>query len=148
MKDHLQKLILSGNIVAIEAENSSMVSAIEERAGSNFPPLFRALLIGFEFDPFTLGPIEFFGNTVTEEGGHIAETPFKDKVLSSALLQAKLLQVGWSESHWYDPICFNLGSRAEEPELVRVNHESVLSFNNLKIAQVVAPSFSALIEAM
>jgi hypothetical protein len=148
MSDHLKQLISLPELAAVETDNSVMVEAIEARAGLRFPPLFRTLLIGFEFEPFILGDIEFFGTTLSEEGGHIAATPFKDKTLSPALLQAKLLQIGWSDSYWYDPICFNLAGSAKEPELVRVSHESVLSFNNLKIAQVIAPSFPAFIEAL
>jgi hypothetical protein len=148
MKDQIKHWIASGAIEAIESDNSASIAALEIAAGLRFPPLFRSLLTSYLFEPFALGGVEFFGNASAGEAGDISVEPFKDSVLSPALLQAGLLQVGRPEGGSYDPVCFNLGSKAREPELVLVNHESILSFGKLKIAGVIAPSFPALLAAM
>lgn len=147
MKDLLQQLIASERVVALETDNSSILASLQEKTGLIFPPLFRELLKGYAFEPFVLGDIEFFGTIESEDGDLIADAIFRDEILSAALLEAKLLQVGRPDSGSYDPVCFNLASRSEEPELVQVDHESVLSFSKLRISKVLAPSFPELIAA-
>lgn len=145
MTDPLLQLSASISDAFERASNEADVSSIETQAGLRFPPLFRRLLTDYDFESFVLGEVEFFGNAVSDESDDIRNLIFLDPVMSPALLGASLLQVGRPATGSYDPVCFNLAQGQIEPELVQVDHESILSFGRLRVSKVVAASFSNLI---
>jgi hypothetical protein len=146
MTDLLRQLSTSLETHFERASNQAKVTAIESKAGLRFPPLFRQMLADYDFEPFELGEVEFFGNNGSDAGYDIQESIFIDPALAPALLKAGLLQVGRPATGSYDPICFNIAQGSIEPELVQVDHESILSFASLRISKVIAGNFADLIK--
>ncbi len=143
------KLSANKNIDIIKNINSIRINKLEDMTDINFPRSYRQFFNSFEFDTFYTNGIEFFGNTGTSGLDDIYTAIFKDKILSKTLLDNGYLQFARPDCGSYDPICFNTNKkRGDECEIVRMCHESILGYDEIKIKETIAPSFRKWLEAI
>lgn len=145
MEDHFKQLIASGQIVAVESDQSELVAALEEKAGLQLPAAYRDFISAYEFEPCVLGSVELFGNASPGESDDLSVAPFSDKALHPPLLQAGFFPIGRPASGSYDPVCLSIAGKAKDAAVVRIDHEQMLCQGRLKVLEEVAPSFTALV---
>ena len=142
----METLIKSGVIDAIPSSNANRVEEFESKFGLCFRRSFRRLLLCFDFDPFELGGIEFFGNSGLGEKD-LLSVIFTDANMAPMLIEFGFLQIGCLDTGSYDPIGFNTRKgRGNEMEIVRIDHESILCNSRPRVDEVVSPSFPKWLE--
>ena len=143
----VQHLISQSAIHSISADNTDRVETLESKMRLRFPCSYRQFLAHYEFDAFTWGGIDFFGNTGSGDFD-LSQRLFSDPALSPFLLQQRFIQIGQPDTGHYDPVCFDLNQRrGGEAPLVLLDHEAILSRNSLRISRQIAASFPLFIEA-
>jgi cyclopropane fatty-acyl-phospholipid synthase-like methyltransferase len=106
-----------------------------------FPPSFYSFISRYAFPSFNLGPIRFCANTGEDIHYELAKAIFRDPGMSLFLLDNGFLQIG-NPSDWnYDPVCFDCRNGLEEPPIVQIDHEGILTMCEIRIVERVSPSF-------
>ena len=120
------------------------IEGVEEKLPHPFPPSFRSLVTRYCFPSFAIGPLLLFANTVEGTYLELRTTIFADRLLSSVLLAAGLIQFGRPADGSYDPICFD--ARRVRPDgeslIVRIDHESILCREKIAVKSTLARSFA------
>jgi hypothetical protein len=128
--------------------NVDWVYPLEEKLGHGFPLAYRSLVSRYIFPGFEAGDIMFYGNT--PEGTEYFELRnriFCDQPLYAGLSARGFIQFGKNETACYDPICFDINRESDgDCPIVRIDHESILCANVIKIVYEIAPSFRVYLE--
>src|SRR3954471_9772877 len=88
------------------------IEEVESRFGFKFPALYRNLVTRYVFSAVELEKVELFSNLGDGSEDDLAVAPFRDAAVSQWLISHRLPQIGRPSSGSYDPVCFDLSSRA------------------------------------
>ncbi len=114
---------------------------IEIRMDKKFPTSFRALYDNFKFSSFEVGEIELFSNNV-DDLDNLLHSVFRDEIISKVTLKHGYIHFARPSGGSYDPICFNTSVRRNSDyEIVRLDHEFILQYENIKLVSLVSKSF-------
>lgn len=122
-------------------EKNKWVDHFETKLPKRLPVSFYSLISRYSFNAFDYNGLSLFANNVTEP--NLTVEIFKDRFISEVTLQNGFIQFARSDDGSYDLICFdtnNSRSRREFP-IVRIDHESILCRNKIRIIKVVSDSF-------
>ncbi len=128
----------------------STLSGLYERLPAKFPPLYEELVLSYRWAEVDLGLVTLFANPVDPDFSGLTQSIFRDPGLVEMLLANGLLQFGKAGGGGYDPICFDTRARGKHGDapVVRVDHEEILCNHRLEVAEQVAPTFRALVDAI
>lgn len=116
------------------------------RAGA-LPRLFEQLLEQFAWLPVDLECLRLFGNPPSADFTAYANEMFADPVMNHTLLPARYARFALAADVCYDAICFDLNRmRDGDCPVVRIEHESVLCFDQVDSIETVFPSCRAMME--
>lgn len=125
------------------------IEDLEARLARRFPASFGSLISRYEFAPFDLGGISFFGSTrqAAEPSQELRLAMF-DPALGGWLAAKGYIQIGRPDTGDYDAVCFDTNQKKSNREspIVRIDHESVFCHSRVRVTQLLAPSFYKLIE--
>ncbi len=111
-----------------------------------YPAAFSRLWADHLFTAFDAGGVRVFGNTRSGDDESFADL-LSDGTLTAALLAARFLPFGRPVGGSYDRICFDVRGRinAEDAPVVRMDHESILSFSRIPKPIAVADGLAQLL---
>lgn len=137
------RLITEG--VGIEASNETkwtelLVSALPTK----YPPSFMSLIGRYIFDQFTAEKITFYSNHGDNTDVDLSTAIFKDKIIFKTTTANGFLHFARPANGSYDPLCFDIrgGNKNKEYPIVRLDHESILQFDRIKIVETLYPSIA------
>ena len=122
-------------------DNYDRIAGLQTRIGRRFPPSFLNFISRYSFPAFEFGPLLFFANHHEETYWDLSRKLFLDPNMSPFLVGAGFIQVGNPFFYNYDPVCFDCNLGTAEPRLVQLDHEAILCDREIRIIEVVAPSF-------
>jgi hypothetical protein len=129
------------------SEKNEWVPALEALLPYPLPALYRALISGYRFAEFELGPVMFLANTGKDVYQELSRCIFADKGLYPTLLGDGFIQFGKQAGGGYDPVCFAMKrSKQNDAPIVQIDHEDVLMRNRIRVVAEIAPSFRAFVE--
>jgi len=128
-------------------DNSERIAILQHRIGRRFPPSFLSFISRYSFPAFEFGPLLFFANHREETYWDLSRKLFLDPGMSPLLLGAGFIQVGNPFFYNYDPVCFDCNLGPGEPRLVQLDHEAILCDREIRIIEVVSPSFIDFLKA-
>ncbi|MCI4569045.1 SMI1/KNR4 family protein [Lysobacter sp. CFH 32150] len=129
------------------ADNCPWLEAVEASFGLQLPEPYRSLIQAYRFPEFDVPGFEAFSNLGDGSGYDISHAPFQDPGLCEWLLPRRYLQIGRPEFANYDPICFDMKSSKQTPQIVRIDHEDILLCRKHVNVRVVSESFVSLVFA-
>ena len=93
------------------------IAAFETKLPSRLPPSFRSLILRYQFGPFQLSGIAFFGNRGDNDRDDLVVASLCDSVLVRVCQQDGFVQVGRPDTGTYDPVCSTcvVGRRMARP---------------------------------
>jgi hypothetical protein len=122
------------------------VAGIDEKAvlPAVYPKVFSRLWDEHLFSAFAVGDVRVAGNIRGEDES--LEALLSDPVLTDRLIAAGFLPFGRPSDGGYDRICFDARKKARRGDapVVRMAHESILSFDRLPRPVLLAEGFIAL----
>lgn len=114
-------------------QRAPWIDALEAKLGLRLPESFHSLVTRYEFAPFDLGGIAFYGNTGLHDLDEMPIAIFRDVHLAQGTQGGGLLQFARPATGEYDPICFDTTVQRHKYEypIVQIDHEQILSFNRI-----------------
>jgi hypothetical protein len=150
MKIHALVDRFASQINATLAPDINWVDNLEARMERRFPASFRSLIRRYEFAPFDLAGVSFFGNMRAAQNQD-TELRFAalEPVLGNWLCARGFIAIGRPDTGDFDRICFDTNTRVSNHEyrIVRIDHESVFCSKQARVTEVLAPSFYKFIQA-
>lgn len=130
------------------AENTPWIDEIEQKLPAKFPASLRSLYTRYHFPAFIAEPIQFFSNFGRKDREELKEAIFRDEIISQVTLKNGYIFFARPSDGSYDPICFNTRKRnkTDEFEIVRLDHEFILQYGEIKITNIVSSSLLAFME--
>ena len=124
-------------------ENAFWIDELEKKLGKRYPASFHSLLTRYQFIPFEIGGIQFFGNTGLNDIDEMAVAIFRDPIIAQTTQAHGYIQFACPADGSYDPICFDTSARAHNREypIVHIDHEQILSFGRIGSPGVKVASF-------
>ena len=115
-----------------------------------FPAVYEKLISAYRWPEETeAGPLELLANPPGKSSFEGLSNSIRyDRHLTSALLPASFVPFARPVGGDWDPICFNgsVASGKHDRQIVRIDHESILCNDRIKIEAVLASSFRSLVE--
>lgn len=88
-------------------------------------------------------------NLPADDLGPLATSMFADPVLNNTLIPNGFSRFAMAPDYCYDPFCFDLNRfRDDDCPIVRLNHESILSYDTIGDVVTVFDTFRDLIHAV
>ena len=131
--------------IRVDAGDATALDHIYQQLPARLPKLYERLLLTFLWDDVELPSLLLLGNPGLDE---LLTSLLYDPYLTETLLPNGFISFGRAPGGGYDPICFNTRARAGryDCQIVRMDHEDILCNSRLRIREIVAPSFRALIQ--
>ncbi|MBI1347016.1 hypothetical protein GC163_12080 [bacterium] len=106
-----------------------------------YPSFFQNLIREYAFQAFAIGETLVHGNLISAEDN--LKGLLEDQYLTDTLVDAGFLPFGRPASGNYDRICFDARQmkRNSDAPIVRMDHESILSFDQIPEPILVASGF-------
>ena len=131
------------------AISTPMASLDAIRKVGALPELYEQLATSFRWPEVDLGICRLLPNSPADDLGPLAASMFADPVLNNTLIPNGFSRFAMAPDYCYDPICFDLNRfRDNDCPIVRLNHESVLSYDTIGDVVTVFGSFRELIYAV
>jgi hypothetical protein len=126
----------------------SPVGEIERRLSFPLPHFYRRLIAGYEYFPFTIGNLVFFGAFGEKsDPDDIACKLFLDPAFVSTLLPARLFHFARPDTGSYDPVCVDLSTPGTiDGPVVTIDHETILCESKVRVVTQVARSLQRFME--
>jgi hypothetical protein len=126
----------------------SMAGDLETRLSFGLPYLYRKLIDAYEFFPFEIGSIEFFGSFGgKDDPDDISSRLFLDPAFVSVLLPGRLFHFARPATGSYDPLCVDLSTPgATDGPIVQLDHEAILCSSKVRVVTRVARSLQQFME--
>ncbi|OGW24389.1 MAG: hypothetical protein A2X59_09180 [Nitrospirae bacterium GWC2_42_7] len=101
-----------------------------------------SLITRYIFDQFTAEKITFYSKHGDNAGDDLSKAIFKDQIIFKTTTANGFLHFARPADGSYDPLCFDIKKRKTNGEypIVRLDHESILQFEHIKILETVYPS--------
>ncbi len=118
------------------------IDKIINRLPTKFPPSFMSLISRYIFDDFEAGEIWFYANRGDGSQEELEQAIFKDKIIAKTTINNGFIHFARPIDGSYDPICFDIRKRKKNGEfqVVRLDHETMLQFEKIKIKESIASS--------
>src|SRR5437879_474683 len=112
----------------ISPRTSPSVSAeLEARLSFRLPHFYRKLIDSYEFLPFAIGLVEFFGAFGSRDDPDIECRLFRDPIFVSVLVPVRLFHFARPDTGSYDSVCVDLSTpRPIECRVVVLHHAAAL----------------------
>jgi hypothetical protein len=130
------------------ATDNAALDAVYARLPARFPPLYEQLVLSYRWAEVDVGNFRLLPNPPgTGLSGLLTEIE-RDPALLSRLLPAGYIQFGRGPDVDYDPVCFDTKSRSSDHDyrIVKIDHEQILCYDQLKVVAELAPSFRHLVD--
>ena len=126
----------------------SSLEMVYAKLPARFPPLFERFLLTYRWAEVDLGTYKLLPNPPGPDLNGFLRGMSKDKGLWEALIPAGFLQFGRDPDIDYDPVCFDISSRAKNRDMrvVKIDHEEILCNHKVKVVAELAPSFFELLQ--
>ena len=146
--DRFADRLKRGGILIASIHSAPWIDALEKQLPKRLPPSFSSLVKRYAYVPFEWGPLHFFGNSATGDEQDFPAIVLRDRLLWSTMLNSGFVQFAQPAGVNHDAICFDMraSQRNREFPIVRLDHESILIKQRIKICGEIAPSFFALVE--
>lgn len=133
--------------IRVDLGGATALDRIYQELPARLPRLYERLLLTFMWDDVELPSLLLLGNPGLDE---LLTSLLYDRYLAEALLPNGFIPFGRAPGGGYDPICFNTRGRAGryDCQIVQADHEDILCHGRLRIREIVAPSFRALVQLM
>ena len=113
------------------------------------PSLFEQLATSYRWLEVDLGVCRLLANCPANALTPLATEMFNDPILNNTLLPAGFIRFATAPNGCYDPICFELSRmQGYDRPIVRLNHESILTNDNVGETTTVFDSFRELVIAV
>ncbi len=125
-----------------------IISSLEDKLGLILPTSYRLFVGRNLFPSFNYKDILIHGNTL-EGTDHFEfrNRLFQDQNFSITLLENHYIQFARVDEINYDPICFYVGETGRnEPQIVLLDHESIIINKKIVKKRIIAESFLDFIE--
>ena len=100
-----------------------------------------SLISRYTFEDFEVDKIWFFANRGNQEYEELSQAIFRDSIIFEVTSSKGYLHFARPVDGSYDPICFDSGNRkGKEFPVVRLDHESILQKQQIKIVDSLYPS--------
>lgn len=118
------------------------VELITKQLPSKLPPSFMSLISRYVFDDFEAGEIWFYANQGGSTHEELGMAIFKDEIIFKTTISNGFIHFARPSDGSYDPVCFNIRKRTKKGEfqVVRLDHEKTLQFNEVVVVNIIAPS--------
>lgn len=126
----------------------SSLDMVYAKLPARFPPLFERFLLTYRWAEVDLETYKLLPNPPGPDLNGFLRGMSKDKGLWEALIPAGFLQFGRGPDIDYDPVCFDISSRAKNRDMrvVKIDHEEILCNHKVKVVAELAPSFFELLQ--
>ena len=123
------------------------LESVYSKLPNHLPPMFEELLLTFRWAGVDLERFYLHANPLGNDLSGFEKEVFKDRGLSSALIEGGFVQFGKAAEFNYDPICFNTRKHLGDGDcpIVQLDHEEILCNFRLKEVGQLAPSFRNLV---
>jgi hypothetical protein len=130
-----------GNI--LKFDGIDWIDPILKRFPAKYPPSFLSLISRYVYDSFDINEICLFANHGDKSHYDLSEAVFKDKLIFQTTTANGFMQFSKPSDGSYDPICFDIRKRKKfgEYKVVRLDHEKILQFEEIKVVKNIAESF-------
>lgn len=120
------------------------LGAIHAKLPARLPALYEYLVLHYRWQPAEVDALGLLANPGPAE---LLQHLLYDHLLSQSLLPAGLIPFARPAGGSYDPVCFNTQRRRgkRDYQIVRVDHEEILSRCRIGRLTEVAPSFYDLV---
>jgi hypothetical protein len=133
----------------ISPRTSPSVSAeLEARLSFRLPHFYRKLIDSYEFLPFAIGSVEFFGAFGSRDDPDDIECRlFRDPIFVSVLVPVRLFHFARPDTGSYDPVCVCLSTPGSiDGPVVTLDHEAILCRSTVCVVRRVARSLQQFME--
>jgi hypothetical protein len=112
------------------------------------PYFYRRLIDNYEFLPFEIGSLEFFGAFgAKDDPDDISCRLFLDPAFVSILLPGRLFHFARPHTGSYDPVCVDLSTQGSiDGPVVILDHEAILCNSKVRVVTRVARSLQQFME--
>ena len=113
------------------------------------PDLFESLALSYCWLDVDLNVCRLIANPPTGDLKTLADSMYGDIVMNNTLLSANFVRFALAPNECYDPICFDVSRMVDgDCPVVRMNHESILSNDEIGEVTTVFDSFRSLVVAV
>jgi hypothetical protein len=129
------------------ATDPKLLDPLYANLPARFPPLYEELVLSYRWAEVDLQTFRLLANPPGADlSGLLAEIE-RDKGLTESLIPAGYIKFGKGPDVDYDPVCFDLKSRAKGKDyrIVKIDHEEILCNYRVKVVTELAPSFEQLV---
>ncbi len=112
---------------------------------TKFPPLYEQLVLSWRWLDVEIPGVRMFANPPCATIKPLADTIFRDPVLTGHLVVNGYIPFGFDENA-YDPVCFDTTKRHPDGDcpVRKFEHEAMLSFDRIGESWVLWPSCRAM----
>ncbi len=128
--------------------DASSLEMVYANLPARFPSLFERMLLTYRWAEVDLGTYKLLPNPPGPDLKGFLREMSRDKGLWEALIPAGFMQFGRGADIDYDPVCFDISSRAKNRDMrvVKIDHEEILCNYRVKVVAELAPSFFELLQ--
>jgi hypothetical protein len=133
--------------ISTEAES---LEPIYSQLPARFPHLYERLVLSYRWADVDLQSFTFIANPPGPDLSGLLQEISKDPTLWTVLRKAGYIQFGKGPDLDYDPVCFDTSSRKKKGRdyrIVKIDHEQILCYDQVKVVKEIAPSFEQLMLA-
>lgn len=125
----------------------SYLDAIYSETPARFPPLYETLILAYRWADVDLQLFTLLANPPAQDLKPLLGRISADKYLWNHLIRAGYIPFAKGSDIDYDPVCFELKSRKQNADfrIVKIDHEGILCFDQLKVVAEIATSFRELV---
>ena len=119
------------------------IDPILKKLPAKYPPSFLSLISRYIFDSFEIGEMCIFANRGDSSYEDLSQAIFRDQLIFQTTVSNGFIQFSRPSDGSYDPVCFDIRKRNRSGEypVVRLNHEYILQFEEIKVVENIWPSF-------
>ena len=119
------------------------IGSILKRLPAKYPPSFLSLITRYVFDAFDIHKISLFSNRGDYTHDDLGVAIFQDRLIFQTTASNGFIQFARPSDGSYDPVCFDIRKRNKSGEykMVRLDHEKILQFEEIKVVEDIAASF-------
>jgi len=128
--------------------DASSLEMVYAKLPARFPPLFERFLLTYRWAEVDLEIYKLLPNPPGPDLQGFLREMSRDKGLWEALIPAGFMQFGRGADIDYDPVCFDISSRAKNRDMrvVKIDHEEILCNYKVKVVAELAPNFFELLQ--
>ena len=131
------------------ATEASRLEPLYAKLPARFPKLYERLILSFRWAEVDLETFRLLANPPGPDLSGLLQEVSKDQFLSNVLLRNGFVPFGKGPDVDYDPVCFDISSRAKNGDcrVVKIDHEEILCNSRIRIVREMAESFEKLVLA-